>query len=339
MAQCEVEEDNELTEYPTFSAKVVEREEKGWGGVTVAVLQHNYKDHVLELGRYKRNYSTNFNNFAWTRKGDQYFALYSPHYTCTRVMRLDPGKGFEDIGGEEKDGDGFCPTDLYIPTVQEYVSEEFHTHPADKIKDWSKLLDYYPSGSRTVGMSKHKGRQQLQYPDGRRVQAYDNPEKPDSFNWIWGPEKEMESGFVVLPPQHAFVAGCYWGDDSSWKIQYMDVSRIDEGIIKRDERFGYIELPPGLTLKQAIQFDDITEANGRFKMAVDIEFDITTGTPIIWDKKLADKIELGRRFVANRESEHRAWDLSSFNDEMKKRWAEQGARITAEIKAAGGKIG
>lgn len=39
-----------------------------------------------------------------------------------------------------------------------------------------------------------------------------------------------------------FVCGCHWGDDSSWKIQYLDLSQIEKGIIKRDSRFGYIEL-------------------------------------------------------------------------------------------------
>jgi hypothetical protein len=54
---------------------------------------------------------------------------------------------------------------------------------------------------------------------------------------------------------HGFIAGCVWGDDSSWKIQYLDLSHADEGIIKRDERFGYIELPDGLHLDQAVHLD------------------------------------------------------------------------------------
>ena len=36
--------------------------------------------------------------------------------------------------------------------------------------------------------------------------------------------------------------GCYWGDDNSWKVQYLDLSEIEKGIIRRDERFGYAEL-------------------------------------------------------------------------------------------------
>lgn len=39
-----------------------------------------------------------------------------------------------------------------------------------------------------------------------------------------------------------FVWGCIWGDDSSWKVQYLDLSQIQKGVIVREERFGYIEL-------------------------------------------------------------------------------------------------
>ena len=39
-----------------------------------------------------------------------------------------------------------------------------------------------------------------------------------------------------------FVWGCIWGDDSSWKIQHLDLSNVQNGKITRDERFGYVKL-------------------------------------------------------------------------------------------------
>lgn len=48
----------------------------------------------------------------------------------------------------------------------------------------------------------------------------------------------------------AFVAGCIWGDDSSWKVQYIDLS--DPYNIKRIERFGYLELPGNQSLREAV---------------------------------------------------------------------------------------
>jgi hypothetical protein len=39
-----------------------------------------------------------------------------------------------------------------------------------------------------------------------------------------------------------FVWGCIWGDDTSWKVQYLDLSDIQAGVIRRDDRFGYVKL-------------------------------------------------------------------------------------------------
>ncbi|MBY0230252.1 MAG: hypothetical protein K2W96_13295 [Gemmataceae bacterium] len=39
-----------------------------------------------------------------------------------------------------------------------------------------------------------------------------------------------------------FVWGCIWGDDGSRKVQHLDLSRVQEGAIRRDERFGHVEL-------------------------------------------------------------------------------------------------
>lgn len=52
----------------------------------------------------------------------------------------------------------------------------------------------------------------------------------------WNRDKEWPTG------EFGFVWGCYWGDDSSWKVQYLDLRRVQEGIIARDDRFGYVEL-------------------------------------------------------------------------------------------------
>ncbi len=40
-----------------------------------------------------------------------------------------------------------------------------------------------------------------------------------------------------------FVCGCVWGDDSSWKIEFLDLSKLSEGKFDRSARFGYVELP------------------------------------------------------------------------------------------------
>lgn len=56
-----------------------------------------------------------------------------------------------------------------------------------------------------------------------------------------------------LTGQFALYGGCYWGDDSSEKLRYIDLSKIKEGIVTADERFGYVEIFGDL--KQCISFD------------------------------------------------------------------------------------
>jgi hypothetical protein len=52
----------------------------------------------------------------------------------------------------------------------------------------------------------------------------------------WEDYRELPRG------DFGFVWGCVWGDDTSWKVQYLDLSRVRDGQIARDERFGYVEL-------------------------------------------------------------------------------------------------
>jgi hypothetical protein len=53
---------------------------------------------------------------------------------------------------------------------------------------------------------------------------------------FWDSDREWPTG------DFGFVWGCHWGDDSSWKVQHLDLRRVQEGIIARDERFGYVKL-------------------------------------------------------------------------------------------------
>lgn len=42
-----------------------------------------------------------------------------------------------------------------------------------------------------------------------------------------------------------FVSGCVWGDDGSWKVEFLDLSKIPERQLKRESKFGYAELLGG----------------------------------------------------------------------------------------------
>jgi len=64
--------------------------------------------------------------------------------------------------------------------------------------------------------------------------AHDGSLIPGSENW--NADHEWPNG------DFGFVWGCQWGDDSSWKVQYLDLSRVQQGVVRREERFGYLEL-------------------------------------------------------------------------------------------------
>lgn len=57
-----------------------------------------------------------------------------------------------------------------------------------------------------------------------------------------------------LDGQIGFMSGCYWGDDSGGpKMQFLDLSQIENGILTYDDRFGYFELPG--KLEEVIQIN------------------------------------------------------------------------------------
>jgi hypothetical protein len=77
------------------------------------------------------------------------------------------------------------------------------------------------------------------------------------------------------PGSFGFVAGCHWGDDHSWKIQFLDLRGIKEGKLVRDDRFGYIELIGSSDkLKDAFDFGgfDCREASPMFSISCTSQF-------------------------------------------------------------------
>jgi hypothetical protein len=64
---------------------------------------------------------------------------------------------------------------------------------------------------------------------------HDGSKLPGGMNWTADDAWPNAGDF-------GFVWGCLWGDDNSWKVQYLDLSQISEGILRRDERFGYVKL-------------------------------------------------------------------------------------------------
>ena len=68
---------------------------------------------------------------------------------------------------------------------------------------------------------------------------------PVSYSVPCGSEKYGWNG------DFAFVAGCFWGDDSGgWKLEFIDLRNIADGGIKQWPKFGYWELPENFDLSE-----------------------------------------------------------------------------------------
>ena len=84
------------------------------------------------------------------------------------------------------------------------------------------------------------------------------------------------SGGPCLRGAFGFVSGCYWGDDGSWKVQFLDLSGLDAGVVRRDDRFGYLELPNKIALADAIS---VSPFRDEVQIAVAIGFNLADGAP------------------------------------------------------------
>jgi hypothetical protein len=102
----------------------------------------------------------------------------------------------------------------------------------------------------------------------------------------WDEDKEWPTG------DFGFVWGCVWGDDSSWKVQYLDLRRVQEGVIARDDRFGYVRLAsppraspcldatsPVIAPSSPPDFVVVSKYEGvaSVRFAVEVDFDLASG--------------------------------------------------------------
>jgi hypothetical protein len=214
----------------TYVARALEGIQYGvgtWRGTRVGVFRVS-GGLEEQVGEYERNYPSLLRTFAAFRLDGRDLALYSPDYTCTRLLELPSCR---DIGGEEPSAGGFCPADFFVPY---YID-----------------LEYFVDGrpSRLIRRQMPKAEELAP-----RTVPVKLPETPTH------PARIEQHRYVPVGPRtfhpFGFVAGCVWGDDSSWKVQYLDLSRAAEGVIVRDDRFGYIELPDGVRLDGAVDLVD-----------------------------------------------------------------------------------
>jgi len=211
-----------------INTKIVPVETKPgcWNTMIVEIYNDDKK-----IGEYKRDYSTLYKTFCPFQRKDEWYALYSPHYEETRVMRIFENK-IKDIGSEKS---SFCPIEYYVPSYKDLCEDDSDT-------EWNKSL------------------------------------------------KEVVGTF-------GFVSGCFWGDDSTWKIRYVDLSDLKNP--KVEEKFGYIHQPNNLSLKECVSFDLFNPKHPEYgddSTSLSInhsdQFDIDSNYFIPWPIRIADEKDL-----------------------------------------------
>lgn len=227
-----------------FTAKEIEKISNGkgyWNSVLVGVFDGEQK-----IGEYTRNYPFFVSGtFYAFELNDKWYALYSKDYTATRIMSLPDCK---DIGGEEPASFGFCPVEFYVPELTgeiynpEDIEPKLANHDSErwalKVQKDGYIRYYFPDNA------------DHPEPDEAKKTAYlEERARSHKAHSEW----RERNPFVTQFAKFGFVAGCVWGDDSSWKLQFIDLSKADQGIIVRDDRFGYFELPSGVRLADAIE--------------------------------------------------------------------------------------
>jgi hypothetical protein len=231
----------------TYTARVLEDIKRPgyWKHTLIGVFKIE-NDQETQIGEYKRNYPRLYDTFYPFIKDGKDYALYSPHYTGTRVLELP---SCNDIGGEEPASNGFCPTDFYVPSYieREYIDldDTVHKYRSNEPEAYNlipQIRTYRPLDEKTG--------------ECFTVEKPDYPTSP------------------LLYFSFGFVAGCYWGDDTRWKIQFLDLSEMEKGIIKRDERFGYIQLDKNARLKDAVTI--LNEVSDSPMLSGNIWIDVST---------------------------------------------------------------
>lgn len=92
--------------------KIIDHGKGVWRTAVVGIFE-TIDGSVRKIGEYARNHvGWCEETFYPFKQGEQWFALYSPNYTATRVMKLPSCR---DIAGEEPHSEGFCPVDYYVP--------------------------------------------------------------------------------------------------------------------------------------------------------------------------------------------------------------------------------
>jgi len=228
--------------------------EKGtWNTTHVAIRDTTLLSEEGENGRvvfeYDRNYGMmgTFEPFRQLKDGVwRDYALISTKYTRFEVVDLVKGE--------------IVAVEAYPVVTQEMYDRIANSNPE------SEWLKTHPVGTELPGSGF--------CPTGFRVFDWRGEFDDDSVTRTFGNKDAIrylysEEDLYSTTGQWAVYTGCVWGDDSSWKLRYIDLSRISEGIVTSEDRFGYFPLSGKLS--------DISFSDGDLYMSVEVMTSLKTG--------------------------------------------------------------
>lgn len=209
--------------------------EKSGNGIDVTIVDTATCGVVAS---YHRNYPyllRTFHPFRQLGEGGQWreYALVSDNYWKTSVLDLVTGEMVATEGGTVSE-------DELTQRLEAGVSPEV----VERLRQ-----DYVPG----AGFCPQEFRV-FDFNEFFDAEVLPSPEEFDLVRGMW-----------------ALVAGCVWGDDSTMKVRYVDLSRIGDGVVRVDERFGYVEL--GADLGNANLYTE----TGKIDLPVQGFFDVRNG--------------------------------------------------------------
>lgn len=225
-----------------YTAHAEAEKREGWPQLKVIVYRHD-----KPIYEYNRNYSMlktfePFRQLGFDGVWREY-ALISPRYSTFQVLDLETLKVIAERPYPQRSW-------YRKGSYDEYEARKT-AHP-----EWFEAGGYY-GGKGPDDKINAEGFCPMQFhvPDILDGWTGEDAFTPETWAKYEG-EEWFRDELKLKIGNYGFVGGCIWGDDTSMKVRHIDLSKITEGIVTEEERYGYLEAPDHMSLKDMIQIED-----------------------------------------------------------------------------------
>lgn len=204
--------------------EAVVNEPGGRGSVMTHIEDHG--EEVFSFNRrclaYARSTCRLFVQYDQHDDTDHWCVAFSDEYTRLSMVDLVTGRRVDEPWPMDADGldcrdMGFCPIDVRMMDMSDLLVDRRHGHMHHR---------------RSV------------------------PEQADRWVKMIQLSEDMCDHALMHTGSWGLEAGYFWGDDATDKIRRIDASRLRQGILSCDQRYGYIELDEHATLQDVLVTPD-----------------------------------------------------------------------------------